>query len=57
MIKAKCLSVIESVCKSVNFKFIEMLTHLNKHKFVQKVAKKIILLMSFMSSANISFVH
>ena len=27
----------------------------NKHKFVQKVAKKIILLISFVFNANISF--
>ena len=29
----------------------------NKHKFVQKVAKKIIFLLSFVFSANISFLH
>ena len=31
--------------------------YLNKHKFVQKVAKKIVLLISFVFSANVSFLH
>ena len=42
-------------CKDIHL--IQVSAKYNKHRFVQKVAKKIILLFSFVFSANIGFLH